>query len=255
MPIPTKTLAFDEPETAIAKVETPDLTMFERLARDPSVSVDNLERLVQLYERQEQRRAQERFHAAMSEAQRQMRPIAADATNPQTSSRYATYAKLDSALRPIYTSHGFALSFNTADGAAAGWVRVLCKVSHAGGHVEPYHLDMPADGKGAKGGDVMTLTHAVGAGMSYGMRYLLKMIFNVAVGEDDRDGNMPTDRPQPKAVDGYQDWLDDLAVVADSGWAAFDAAWQKSKPEFRNHLTKTDAMGLAKLKTKARGVK
>jgi hypothetical protein len=47
---------------------------------------------------------------------------------------------------------------------------------------------MPADGKGAKGGDVMTKTHAAGSAMSYGMRYLLKMIFNVAVGEDDDDG-------------------------------------------------------------------
>jgi hypothetical protein len=48
---------------------------------------------------------------------------------------------------------------------------------------------MPVDGKGAKGNDVMTKTHAFGSGASYGMRYLLKMIFNVAVGEDDDDGN------------------------------------------------------------------
>lgn len=48
---------------------------------------------------------------------------------------------------------------------------------------------MPADGKGAKGGDVMTRTHATGAAATYGMRYLLKMIFNVAIGEDDNDGN------------------------------------------------------------------
>jgi hypothetical protein len=48
---------------------------------------------------------------------------------------------------------------------------------------------MPSDGKGAKGGDVMTKTHATGAASQYGMRYLLKMIFNVAIGEDDNDGN------------------------------------------------------------------
>lgn len=35
----------------------------------------------------------------------------------------------------------------------------------------------------------MTKTHAAGSAMSYGMRYLLKMIFNVAIGEDDDDGN------------------------------------------------------------------
>src|SRR5690606_32576023 len=63
--------------------------------------------------------------------------------------------------------------------------------SHRDGHSRAYHIDMPADGKGAKGGDVMTKTHATGAAASYGMRYLLKMIFNVAVGEEDRDGNEP----------------------------------------------------------------
>src|SRR6185312_14319458 len=77
----------------------------------------------------------------------------------------------------------------TGKDAPEGCVRVLCYVSHKAGHSRTYHVDMPADGKGAKGGDVMTKTHAVGAGMSYGMRYLLKMIFNVAVGEEDVDGN------------------------------------------------------------------
>lgn len=32
---------------------------------------------------------------------------------------------------------------------------------------------------------MMTKTHATGAAMSYGMRYLLKMIFNAAIGEAD----------------------------------------------------------------------
>jgi hypothetical protein len=125
----------------------------------------------------------------MAKAQAEMRPVAADADNPQTRSKYASYAALDRALRPIYTLNGFALSFNTLPGAAEGFVRVSCELSHVGGHSREYSVDMPSDGKGAKGGDVMTKTHATGAAMSYGMRYLLKMIFNVAVGEDDRDGN------------------------------------------------------------------
>jgi hypothetical protein len=62
---------------------------------------------------------------------------------------------------------------------------VICNVSHRAGHSERYQIDMASDGKGAKGGDVMTKTHATGSAMTYGMRYLLKMIFNVAVGDDD----------------------------------------------------------------------
>ncbi len=81
----------------------------------------------------------------------------------------------------------FGLSYNTEDGAPQDHIRVVCYVTR-GMFTRKYHVDMPADGKGAKGGDVMTKTHAAGAAMTYGQRYLLKMIFNIAIG-DDNDGN------------------------------------------------------------------
>ena len=93
-------------------------------------------------------------------------------------------AALDRAVRPIYVKHGFALSFNTDPNGPEDHLRVCCKVTR-GSHSEQHQVDMPSDGKGAKGGDVMTKTHAAGSAMSYGQRYLLKMIFNLAVGEDD----------------------------------------------------------------------
>jgi hypothetical protein len=167
--------------------------MFERWPRDPNASVDKIERLMALWERGQARTAEASFNEAMAQAQKAMRPVAADASNPQTRSRYASYAALDRALRPIYTENGFGLSFDTGDPPMPDYVRVLCYVTHLGGHSRTYHADMPADGKGAKGGDVMTKTHAVGSAMSYGVRYLLKMIFNVAVREDDDDG-IPRDR-------------------------------------------------------------
>ncbi len=169
---------------AAALVPAREVSMFERLAMDSTVSVEKLQGLMALHERVLAREAEQAYNVAMSAAQREMRPVAADATNPQTRSRYASYEALDRVLRPIYTAHGFALSFNTGDAPLIDYVRVLCDVTHIGGHSRPYRADMPADGKGAKGGDVMTKTHAVGSAMSYGMRYLLKMIFNVAVGED-----------------------------------------------------------------------
>lgn len=180
-------------ELAQISENTAMVSMFERMASDPNVDVDKLERLMQMRERAIEREAASDFNNAMSDAQARMRTIGADANNPQTRSKYASYDKLDRVLRPIYTDGGFSLSFDTGNDAPDGFVRVLCYVSHKGGHSRTYHVDMPADGKGAKGGDVMTKTHAVGAGMSYGMRYLLKMIFNVAVGEYDVDGNDPAE--------------------------------------------------------------
>lgn len=229
------------------------LSIFERLARDASVDVDKLERLMQMHERATARVAEETFNGAMSDAQKSMRQISTDAENPQTRSRYASYSKLDKALRPIYTEHGFALSFNTGDGGPTDYVRVLCYVTHASGFARTYHVDMPADGKGAKGNDVMTRTHATGAALSYGMRYLLKMIFNVAVGEDDTDGNgAPSVLPAPPK--GYEDWWQDIQAVADTGDAALKSTWENSRADYRIYTTKHLGDQWEAIKAKAKKV-
>lgn len=178
-------------EVATTSESASILSMIERATRDQSVDIHKMERLYEMHERVQARAAEQRFNEAMRAAQAEMRPVAANALNKQTSSRYATYDKLDSALRPIYTRHGFSLSFDEADSPKPDHIRVVCYVAHDDGHTRTYRKDMPADGKGAKGGDVMTKTHAAGAAASYGARYLLKGIFNVAIGEDDQDGNAP----------------------------------------------------------------
>jgi len=165
------------------------MAVIGRAAADPATDVEKLTKLVDLYDRISSRSAEQLYSEAMNAAQEEMRPVAADANNPQTKSRYASYGALDKALRPIYTRHGFSLSFDTADCPKDDHVRVVCKVAHSAGHKERPHLDMPADGKGAKGGDVMTKTHAIGAAVTYGKRYLLGMIFNIAVGDVEQDGN------------------------------------------------------------------
>lgn len=162
--------------------------VIERAALNPAVDIDKMERLLQMHERIKHSEAEAAFNTAMSAAQGEMGRISTDATNPQTRSNYATYGKLDRILRPIYTKHGFSLSFGTKDPGRPDCVRVVCMVAR-GAYSREYQIDMPADGKGAKGNDVMTKTHATGAAAQYGMRYLLKLIFNVAIGEDDDDGN------------------------------------------------------------------
>ena len=166
------------------------LQIISRAASDPSVDMDKMERLFKMHENIVARDAENAFNVAMSSVQAQLGRIAADLRNKQTNSDYASYAAIDRVIRPIYTAGGFSLSFGTEDAPFPEFVRVVCHISHNAGHTRIAHIDMPADGKGAKGGDVMTKTHATGAGAQYGMRYLVKMIFNLAIGKDE-DGNMP----------------------------------------------------------------
>jgi hypothetical protein len=222
------------------------LDIISAAVSNPMVDVSKLERLLALRDKEVAAQLEKEFNAAMTRAQEQMRPISADAENPQTRSRYATYAKLDNALRPIYTSEGFSLSFDEGDTAKPGYMRVLCYVAHNRGHVRTYHKDLPLDGLGTGGKVVMTTMHTAGSASSYGARYLLKGIFNVAVGEVDDDGNCGD-----QELDVISQWIDaiknattveelrgrgaELAKSALSGKArakirpVFDARMQKLK--------------------------
>ena len=199
-------------------------------ASNPAIDVDKMERLWAMHEKLKNRADEEAFNAAMSRAQSEMGRVSADAANQQTRSVYATYAALDKAIRPIYTKYGFSISFNEGEGAPEGHARILAYVS-CGGHTRTYKLDMPNDGKGAKGGDVMTKTHATGSAHTYGRRYLLKDIFNIAIGENDDDGNGGDDgAPKGKEAAAYEAMLDGFREAALNGEKSLRQHYAKNTP-------------------------
>lgn len=161
------------------------------IALNNNAAIDIIERLTALQQQTLAREAEFQFNEALARVQSKIKRVAPDLQNPQTSSRYASYAALDRILRPLYTDEGFSLSFTHDDCPKPDAIRVICLVSK-GSHTRRYQVDMPCDGKGAKGGDVMTKTHATAAADSYAKRYLVKDIFNVAIGEEDTDGNAVT---------------------------------------------------------------
>lgn len=175
------------PDRQVPSTVMTPMAMIDR-AIASGAGIETIERLMSLQERWEANQAKKIYDEAMRAAQEEMRPVLLNAKNDQTKSRYATYEALDGAIRPIYTRHGFTLSFDTADCPLPDHIRIVCEVA-CGGHRTHPHIDMPADGKGAKGGDVMTKTHAAGAAVTYGRRYLLGMIFNITTTTKDDDGN------------------------------------------------------------------
>ena len=203
------------------------LQVIQSAAQNPAADIDKMERLLAMHERIVAREAETAWIEAMAECQREVRQVSADAYNPQTRSNYATYPALDAKLRPIYSKHGFSISYNTKPSSlGADYLLVVALVSK-GAHTRSYEIDMPRDGKGAKGGDVMTKTHATGAGMQYGMRYLLKGIFNVAIGDLDNDGNKP---PEKEADPEGKKALEACASLPalQKAWGALTAAQRKT---------------------------
>lgn len=167
------------------------ISMVERAAANPEVDVEKMERLVAMRNAEIARVALLEYNEALNKAQGEMGRIKSDKKNSHTGSWYATFASLDRTLRPIYVANGFSITWSSrVDGAQPNCIIVTGKLAHRGGHTEDFEIEMPADGKGPKGDNVMTRTHATGSGFTYGKRYLLKGMFNIAEAEEiDDDGN------------------------------------------------------------------
>jgi hypothetical protein len=176
-------------EVPAAQSETDEtLLMIARAARDPQVDIDKFERLMAWKERIETRAKEEAFNAAMSAAQHEMPAVIRDRTNEHTRSRYATLEAIAAAIAPVYTKHGFSLSFGSESSAIPNHYRVTC-IASCGGHSRTYSVDLPADAAGSQGKVNKTPIQAFGSTMSYGRRYLTCLIFNVAIKDEDDDGD------------------------------------------------------------------
>jgi hypothetical protein len=131
-----------------------------------------------------QHNEEETFNAALRRIQDKLKPVVKDSVNPSTSSRYASANAVDNAIEGLLFEERMALSFEPEPSETANMVRIVGVLS-LGAYSRRYPLEMPADGQGAKGGGVMTRTHATGSAITYARRYLKQMIFNLRVKDDD----------------------------------------------------------------------
>ena len=202
-------------------VETPPLAdsllnFVARAMADPTIDVAKLEVLLRIQREIVADDARLRFNRAMSAAQAEMLPVVRNASNNVTNSKYATLEAVDAVIRPIYTRHGFLMTFNSEpiDGAD---LRVVCEVSHDGGHLKRYELEASPDTVGTRGNVNKTALHALGSTVTYLRRYLTMMCWNL-VTTDDQDGNRPTQQNDGEIVgqgpvDELYALLDDCSAV------------------------------------------
>ncbi len=181
------------------------------IASNPQADVGKLEKILDLQERFEKNQARVAFNRAMKNAQEEMDPVRRDAKNESNHSRYARLETIDAAIRPIYTRHGFCLSFSEVPAVRhAENVRLRCNAHHAEGHTEPYELEAPPDIMGPQGKATKTGVQGMGSTVSYLRRYLKLMIFDIALTNEDNDGQRrrepPADEPPLKqGVDLHED--------------------------------------------------
>lgn len=191
---------------------------------------------------------------ALAKAQGEMEGAAKGNVNPHFKNRYADLASVWDACRGPLSKHGLSvLQPVSADGAK---VTVTTLLAHSSGEWLEESLTLTARD---------ATPQSVGSAITYGRRYGLASMVGIA--PEDDDGNAASGRPgiqqeqasqppaPPQTPAGYDDWLTDLAAVAENGSEALQATWTKSRPDYRKHLTTTANAKWEALKKKAAAVK
>ena len=173
------------------------LAVIERAASNPDMDINKLERIIALREQMLARQAVADFNAALSDMQDELPAVAergAAKVNGQVRYTFALWEDINTAIKPVLKSHGFALSFRTdfTDG-----VSVTGVLSHRSGHSEQTTIKLPADASGSK-----NAVQAVASSVSYGKRYTAGALLNLTSHGEDDDAYAAATGPDP-AADWY----------------------------------------------------
>ena len=172
--------------------------------------IEKMRELLALKREYDADEARKAFHAAFAACQAQIPAVVKNKRNEHTRSMYADLAAIEQAAMPIIARHGLSVRFYPVLSTLDGHYGVDCVVSHEKGHSETYHADVPMDGAGQKGGTNKTATHAFGSTMTYGRRYLMCMIFNIATGDDDGNSSTKADTGNANITEDQFRQLQDL---------------------------------------------
>lgn len=221
--------------TAVVE-ETRTVEMFERLARDPSVDVEKLERLIAMQERIMRHNAKAAYESAFARMQPSLPEIAerGQILNKDRTTVRSTYAKLEDihvAIKPILALHGFAVRHRTEWPAdKPGIIRIVGILSHEQGHSEESVFEAPMDKS-----EYRTDIQSMGSTVSYGRRYTTLDLLNLATRGVDNDGaGKPLDAP--KAPEGFEQWWEGMRDIAVEGLPKYTAMWRESKREYREYV-------------------
>lgn len=180
-------------ELTAASTENQAAVLLETLQRavDQGANPDVLEKLLDMSERIQDRQAAQDFWTAFHHARSAMPPIKAKGWNDTTKSSFPLLEDVKQTIEPIYSAHGFSMMMSTDVSPLDDHVRLMGTIAHVGGHSETRSVDIPLDMHGMKGSQNKTKTHGTGSAMTYGERYLLKLIWNLTIirNPSDDDGN------------------------------------------------------------------
>lgn len=174
------------------------MTIIERISTMPDLDLDRVERLFDMHQKMLDRQQEQLFNQAMAQAQSEIEGVVVNKRNNHTHSKYANIEAIHAEAKPIWTKHGFSVLTRSGSSDVQGHIRLYTEVRHSGGHKVTYEDDWPLDTVGAKGNSNKTAIQGKGSTITYARRYTELMIFDIAIKDEDNDGNAMPVRSQQK---------------------------------------------------------
>lgn len=199
-----------QPEQPVTVVDAPPRDFLLQLAMRADVDAAKVSALADVYIRlQEQNRAWDRADRAEAarleylsdKALMQAELPVLDKTTPnqEGKGKFVDFGELWEACFPVWTAHGFAVSFDIVP-TDNGLIRLKLLLDHRGGHREEYFApDTPPDTTGPRGTPNKTIPQGNQSTITYVQRGLLTRALGIAMKREDDDGNSGhvADRPPP----------------------------------------------------------
>ena len=195
-------------------------TALDKLLKDPtalaSIPIATVTELHRIHRVEIEDRRMLEFGIAFKRAQGRLAQVnIPKLSKGDRDSRFAKTEQICKVLDPVLVEEGFTWSFSDQDSTLPGHVKVVMLLRH-GGHAEHHAYNSPAwDGKGARGGAVMTPLQASGAMRTYAERRLRMGVFGLHLVDDDNDGADP-----PRTEPISEDQAHDMRVLIEGKWSA-----------------------------------
>ena len=120
------------------------------MAAQRGATMEELERFMSMAERDEDRKAEKAFHAAMAQYKANEPTVRSDMTNSQYDSGYVSKGNLVSTVNTVLCQYGLSARWTFPPTEDMTVVTVTCILSHKGGHSEEVTFSGPLDNSGQK---------------------------------------------------------------------------------------------------------
>lgn len=179
------------------------LDIIEKALFNPNLDFEKLNRLLDIQERIITKQSESEFNVALAEMQPNL-PVIEKTAKAHGNIKYAPYDEIMREISPVLGQYGFAISFEVE--STPSIITVIGTLAHRGGHSKKVSLPLSLDKSGNKQ-DI----HAIGSTLSYGKRYVVGLLINLAFGDEDDDASKAQQtfkRITDDQIQTIEDWIE-----------------------------------------------